>query len=255
MLINVITAICMATIVLAPIVVIIWGGRRFDWRVRWIGVGALTFIGSQVIHLPLNAVLANFDIIGQTAPLSAQEAITLGLTAGLCEELMRAAVLTWWVTEIRDHNKASAYGLGHGGIEAVIIGVLGVFTLINMIALQTMDLNALGLTPELLDQVKAQVAAYNSQPWWQPSIAVFERVMAMVNHLFMTVLVLTGLMRRQWGWIAAAVIWHTMINAVAVWLNQHHGVIAAEGALAVMTAGAAYGWWRARTGVLSGTPS
>ncbi len=244
MLINTIAGLTMGLIVLAPIVLVIVLGQRLGWRPRWIAAGAVTFIGSRMIHLPLNWVLGQIGLIPSATPVSVQTALVLGLTAGVCEELARAAALTWWVSEVRDGNKSAAFGLGHGGIEAVIIGILGGFSIINMIALQTMDLGALGLEPEQLEQVKAQVAAFANQPAWQPVIPAWERAMAMINHLFMTTLVMTGLMKREWGWIAGAIAWHTAINAIAVWLHQHHGILAAEGALTAMTVAAAALWWR-----------
>ncbi len=255
MLLNVITAVSMGLILLGPIVLVIWAGKRSDWRARWVIAGAVTFIGSQVVHLPLNWGLSQAGLLVTSTPIDLTAALTLGLTAGLCEELARAATLTWWVSEVRDHNKATALGLGHGGIEAVFIGILGTLSLINILALQSMDLNTLDLEPEHLEQVKAQVAAFSSQPAWQPAASLIERAMAMVNHLFMTMLVLTSIVQRQWRWLAAAIAWHTVVNAVAVWLHQHYGVLAAEGALALLTVAAGYGWWMTRSGLLSDKPS
>lgn len=247
MLINILVSVAMALMVLGPIVLVIWAGQRHGWQPRWIGAGALTFVGSQVVHLPLNWGLSQVGLLGDATGIDVQTALVLGLSAGICEELARAAVLTWWVTEVRDHNKATAYGLGHGGIEAVFVGILGIFSVINIIALQTMDLNALGLSPEQLERVQAQVREFTAQPLWAPATPLVERAMAMMNHLFMTLLVLRGITSRKWGWIGLAIGWHTMINAVAVWLAKHHGALAAEASLAVFTALAAWLWWRWRS--------
>jgi uncharacterized membrane protein YhfC len=243
MLINTLTAVSMATLVLGPIVLVIWAGQKLGWRPRWIGAGALCFIGSQLVHLPLNWGLSQAGLLSSASPIDASTALVLGLSAGVCEELTRLAVLSYWVTEVRDHNKATAFGLGHGGIEAVFIGVLGFFSVVNMIALQTMDLDALGLNPEQLEGVRAQVAAFSNQPLWTPLMSVLERAMAMMNHLFMTLLILRAITHKQWGWIVVAISWHTAINAVAVWLHQHQGVAASETALAVFTIIAAGMWW------------
>ena len=247
MLVNTITTVAMVSLILGPIVLVIWLGQRAGWQPRWVVAGAIAFVASQAVHLPLNWGLGQAGLIATASPIDVPTAIILGLSAGVCEELARLAVLTKWVTEVRDHNKATALGLGHGGIEAILVGVLGVFSVVNMIALQTMDLNALGLEPAQLEAVKTQIAAFSNQPLWMPLVSVLERFMAIMNHLFMTVLVLRGVTRRQWGWVFAAIGWHTLINAIAVWLHQHHGVAASEAALTVFTGVAAWLWWHWRT--------
>ena len=68
---------------------------------KWVGAGAITFIGSQIVHLPLNWKLGQIGLIPSATPISFQTAALLGLTAGLCEELARAAALTWCVAEVR----------------------------------------------------------------------------------------------------------------------------------------------------------
>jgi len=190
-------------------------------------------------------------------PIEPTTAVLAGLTAGLCEEGARTAVFLWWLRDVRDHNKGNAYGLGHGGIEAVLLGILGAFSLISMISLQTMDLNALGLEPEALEAVKAQVAAFQAQEWWQVLLGPLERAMAMMNHLFMTMLVLQGVTRRSPLPIVVAVGWHALINGITVWVMSHHSALAAEGALAVLTCVAAAGWWNSRKwfGETSESPS
>ena len=246
MLINIITAICMLSMIGGPIFLAIWAARRFGWESRIIFIGATTFVLSQVVHLPLNWVLGNVGLLASTPPIDNTSAIILGLTAGLCEELARYGVMRWWVQNVRDSSTATGFGLGHGGIEAVIIGILGSFTVINMVALQTMDLEQLGLNPEQLKAVETQLLAYNEQPFWQPILAPLERAMAMANHVWMSMLVMLSLLRQQVRWLVAAILWHTLLNAVALVMMRDFGAVAAEATLLVLTVGAAIGWWRLR---------
>ncbi len=81
-----------------PLLFAIFLRRRF--RVSWFlfAIGTVTFVGSQVVHLPLNALLSKWGVLPvgdlQGWPL-AQAAVVLGLTAGLCEELARALVIIY----------------------------------------------------------------------------------------------------------------------------------------------------------------
>lgn len=246
MLINSLCALALLLMIMGPIVLVISLGRKYAWEPRWVVAGAVAFIGSQVVHLPLNWLLGEAGWMSPVTPIDPTTAVLAGLTAGLCEEGARAAVFLWWLRNVRDHNKGNAYGLGHGGVEAVLLGILGGFSLISMISLQTMDLNTLGLEPDALEAVQAQVAAFQAQEWWQVLLGPLERAMAMMNHLFMTMLVLRGVLRRSALPIVVAVGWHALINGATVWIMSHHSALAAEGALAVLTCIAAAGWWQSR---------
>jgi uncharacterized membrane protein YhfC len=246
MLINSLCALALVLMIFGPIVVVISLGRKREWEPRWVVAGAVAFISSQVVHLPMNWVLAELGWMSNVSPIDPTTAVLAGLTAGLCEEGARTAVFLWWLREVRDHNQGNAYGLGHGGFEAVLLGILGVFSLVSMISLQTMDLTTLDLEPDALEAVRAQVAAFQSQAGWQVFLGPLERAMTMMNHLFMTMLVLRGVTRRSPLPIVVAVGWHALINAVTVWVMSHHSAIAAEGALAVLTIIAATGWWHSR---------
>lgn len=247
MLINSLCALALLLMVLGPIVLVISLGRKQGWEPVWVVAGAVAFLGSQVVHLPMNWALGELGWMNNVSPIDPTTAMLAGLTAGLCEEGARTAVFFWWLRDVRDHNKGNAYGLGHGGFEAVLLGILGVFSLVSMISLQTMDLTTLGLETDALETVQAQVAAFQAQAWWEVLLGPLERVMAMMNHLFMTMLVLRGVTRRSATPILFAVGWHALINGVAVWVMSHHSAIAAEGALAGLTIFAVAGWWHSRT--------
>ena len=98
-------------------------------------VGILTFIVSQVVHLPLNDWLMEIKLLGQPGLDDSHplwwNAMLLGLTAGLCEELARALGLFLLTAVLRRRQGAAPQwtlgqglmlGLGHGGIEAMFFG-------------------------------------------------------------------------------------------------------------------------------------
>jgi uncharacterized membrane protein YhfC len=252
MLINIVTAISMLAMVLGPIFLVVWATRRNGWEMRLIAIGAATFVLSQVVHLPLNWALGNVGLLSSAPPIDNRSAMVLGLTSGLCEELARYGTMRWWLTDVRDGSKATGFGLGHGGVEAILVGILGCFTALNMLALQTMDLHALGLEPAQFESVQAQVLAYQEQPFLQPLLAPIERALAMANHVWMSLLVMLSLVRRQLRWLIAAIGWHAMLNGLVLVTIRDQGVVASELVLFLMTIGAAAGWWRLRTVGLHG---
>ena len=97
------------------------------WRLFWIG--AVTFVASQVVHLPLNIGLTRVAAGGYLPKPPAEwklaaNAAILGLTAGLCEETARYLVYRWWLKSARTWRDGLMFGAGHGGIEAMIFGTL-----------------------------------------------------------------------------------------------------------------------------------
>ena len=93
MMITTAYTISVTLMILAPIVAAVLLRRRVQAPWFLFLVGAATFIGSQVVHLPLNDWLADIGLLPGNNTLEAsgisllQTCIILGLTAGLCEEL------------------------------------------------------------------------------------------------------------------------------------------------------------------------
>lgn len=164
--------------------------------VPWVyfGVGILTFIGSQVVHLPLNNWLTDLGILVPTAESGAawvRTVLVLGLTAGVCEEIARA--MGYWVLARRGKGQGIAegvmLGLGHGGIEAMTFGaVLTASSLTSLWALQGQDLNSLNLPTTQLETLRAQLEQLTSTPWVL-FVPVWERLIAIGLHVTLSVLV------------------------------------------------------------------
>jgi uncharacterized membrane protein YhfC len=218
---------------------------RLPWRLFFIG--AATFILSQVVHIPLNLGLDRlFDIGVLPKPPEAYQllasAVLLGLTAGLCEEIARYAVYRWWIKSARTWREGLMFGAGHGGIEAMITGVLAGLGVVNIVVLANTDLSTLPITPEQLKVIEQQMAAALSYPWYFPLLGALERVFAMTFHLAAALMVLQVFRRRNLLWLLAAILWHTTLNAVAVYVlravsaaqGEIAGALWAEAALAVL---------------------
>jgi len=204
-----------------PVGLWIWVRRR--WGIAWglIGAGVLTFIGSQVVHLPLNAALGLLTggrgVALWPAPWMA---LVSGLSAGVCEEGARYLVLRFWRREARSWEEGIAFGAGHGGVESVLTGLLVLTTFLQMLALRGADLGAMGLSGDLLEQAQAQVEAYWTISWYLPLLGALERVFALAIQIALTLLVLRSLTRRNPAWLAVAVLAHTLVDGVAVALAR-----------------------------------
>jgi uncharacterized membrane protein YhfC len=212
-----------------PVAAVLLLKRKWGFPLSIAIAGAVTFVGSQVLHIPANFLLASvFNMEAQ--PLIVQ-AVILGLSAGIFEEVARYIVYRFWQKDVRDWQKVTFFGLGHGAVEAILIGLIVALTLVNMVAIANVeDPAALGLPEGAL----AQVQEFWSMPHYTPALAVFERIMAMILHISLATMVALCFSKHTIWPLFAAIVWHAFANAVAVAIAQTWGNVASEGALAVI---------------------
>jgi uncharacterized membrane protein YhfC len=208
--------------------------HRFS-EVNWslIGVGALTFVLSQVFHLPVNWALGLLGG-GRGVALWPRPwmAAVAGLSAGVFEEGARYLVLRYWKQEARSWAAGLGFGAGHGGVEAIIIGALVLLTFINMVTMRAVPLETLGISGEMRDQVQAQVDAYWSMSWYMPLLGGAERVFALTIQIALATLVMQVFLRHNLIWLLIAILAHAVVDAVAVWgMQKSWSFLALEGLL------------------------
>lgn len=206
-----------------------------------IGAGALTFVASQVVHLPLNWALGLLGG-GRGVALWAPPLVALvaGLSAGVCEEVARYLSLRYWRHEARSWEQGVAFGAGHGGVEAILLGLLVLLTFVQMLAIRGIDLETLGLSGEMLALARAQVEAYWSIPWYLPLLGGLERVCALTLQIALSLLVVRALTHNNLGWLIAAILGHALADGVATGLGQAGwSPVAVEGVVLLFALGAA----------------
>lgn len=181
--------------------------------------GMATFIASQVVHFPLNQWLSDLGLLTKTGAANArplwQNAVVLGLTAGLCEELARAggyAVLR----RFRTFGDGLMMGLGHGGIESIFFGgVLTAGTVGALLPLRGADLHALISSPEQLAAVELQMRYLLTSPWLAFAPAL-ERLLAMGLHVTLSIMVWRAFQKRNALYVVIAIVFHAFVDAAAV---------------------------------------
>lgn len=194
-------------------------------------IGAATFVLSQVLHIPFNTyVLAPFMVqlgFGTSSGPGlalAGAAVLLGLSAGVFEEGARWLVYRFWIRTARTWPKGVVFGSGHGGGEALITGLIAMATLLQLTALRGQDLAAI-VPAEQLAAAQAQVDAYWELPGWVFFLSAVERASALALQITLAVIVLQAFLRPRGGlWLLAAIGWHALVDAVAVFAGVSTGV-------------------------------
>lgn len=161
--------------------------------------GVLTFVVFQVLtRIPiLQAVLPRMPwYIVMQAGYPLLFALFLGGTAALFEEGGRYLVMRLFLKNRRRVSDGIAFGIGHGGIEAVLL--VGINALITALAGTVVN-------PGLM------------------FAGGIERISTMIVHVAWSVMVLKSVRERKLGYLLLAFALHTIIDAAAV-LCQYQGV-------------------------------
>ena len=197
------------------------------------GIGVVTFVVSQVFHIPFNRWVLGPLVESTGLSLSYKGwgllvvSVMYGVSAGLFEEVTRYLGYRLWIKNDRTWRSALMYGVGHGGIESVLLGLLVLATFIQVMALRGVDLNSV-FEPEQVALAQAQIDAYWAAPWYQAVLGAVERMAAIPIQLSASVLVLQVFRRKNVLWLLLAVGWHTLVDAAAVFALTTWGMYIAE---------------------------
>lgn len=209
--------------------------RDVGWRLFFIG--AVTFIASQVLHIPFNWLVqqrlnwlpSDTSVVSNLIILS----VFLGLSAGVFEEVARYVTMRTWAKDVRTWGRGLMLGAGHGGVEAIVLGALGLINFIVLLAIN--DGSLLELIPaEQVSLVQAQIDSMFNMPWYMAILGAVERVFALCLHLSLSLLVMQVFVRRNTIWLLAAIVWHALLDATAVFVGIRWGALPTEAAVGIL---------------------
>lgn len=186
--------------------------RRVDGRWSTLGWGALAFVGSQVVRLPLLALA--------TALLPpARAAVTVPalavLSSGLAEEPARWLILRFAARRDRRWRDGVLFGVGHGSVEALLLVGPALAGTIALLLAGPAALEALAEQPGAREAVEAQIGAVREAPW-SPVLGLWERALAITFHVAASVLVVRSVREGRPLLLAAAIVLHIAFNGAAV---------------------------------------
>jgi uncharacterized membrane protein YhfC len=202
---------------LFPIGLLIYLRKKqlFSWKP--LGVGVLIFIlFSQVLEKALHFIM--IDSSGTS--LKWTDSVFLfvlyaTLAAGIFEEFGRYVGFKWMLKKHREYKDGLSFGLGHGGIEAILIGVFGA---INALVLATL-INSGVFGQTIANALPADQAALIKERmldtrFWEYVMAGFERVFAISIHIALSLLVLLGIRENRFIFVICAILLHALIDVI-----------------------------------------
>jgi len=229
--------------VLVPIAAVIVLGvkKRMNWKA--LGLGVLLFIAFVLI---LESLLHQ-AVLGSDPDASAIYGnkwlymIYAGFAAGIFEETARLLGFKFIlkVPENESIDTGLSYGLGHGGFESLFIG--GASAIGNLAMSFMHNSGALGgvkaaLSGAELDALNKSIGLLVSTPPYEFLVPGFERMVALVLQVSLSLFVLKAVSQRKWQYFLLAILIHAGVDMIAVLYVRGvlTNVFLVEGILAVI---------------------
>lgn len=206
-----------------PIIVLAWWHKRTGAKLLSALIGAVTFI---LFALVLERML-HLLVLGNTGDKLSGNlwlyAAYGGAAAGIFEETGRFLAMKICMKKNLDKQNAIMYGIGHGGIEAILL--VGVTMQSNIVTSIMINAGQFEKTLQMLDEATRSATLTQVSVLWTTQPFLFymsgvERVSAFVLHLSLSYLVYRAVRYRKAGWYVLAVFLHFLVDAGTLLLKD-----------------------------------
>ena len=187
---GIIFSLCIS--IALPVVLLIVVHKKTKARMAMAVIGAATFflfamVLEQILHAVVlgvggERITGNIWIYGLYG----------GLAAGLFEEVGRFVAMRFAMKKQLNLPNALMYGVGHGGIEAIlIVGLASVSNLVTSIMINagTLEASLGALDQATKEATLTQLSALWTTPSYQFFLSGIERIVAVTLHIALSVLV------------------------------------------------------------------
>jgi uncharacterized membrane protein YhfC len=207
---------------LFPIVLFIYLRKRE--KISWasVGVGVLVFIlFSQVLEKGLHY----FMLVGNETTAAALEvpwlyAVYGALAAGIFEEVGRYLGFRVLLRKHQERRDGLGLGIGHGGIEAILIGVvtsLQFFVFSLMYNMGRWEEVTAPLPADVAAQLKSQIL---NTPDYMYVVGGLERVFAVLLHIALSLIVLYAVRTGKLKYLFYAILFHALPDFFAAFYQK-----------------------------------
>lgn len=199
-----------------PIVGMIYLKKKYNASLKVFFIGALAFfIAVNIIESPIHTYFLSYNKSTASFLLNNPVAYMLygGFMAGIMEETARLISFKFFIKG-RDTTTALTYGIGHGGIEAILIGALGSLNsivyaiLINKGGFQSI-MEGASVSKDVINTTYNQFVDSASVLWL---ITGVERLIAITIQISLSVLVLYAIREKKYIYYIVAIISHAIID-------------------------------------------
>ena len=179
---------------------VLYAKKKYQINLAVLGLGAVAFfVSSQILEKLVHILVLHPQKDGSIALMQDHPLVYIiyGLAMAAFFEETARLIFFKWLEKKRSLEKADAlaYGLGHGGLELIFLGLTSLINLyIVLSAVQTQDPQVMQLLSEnMLKTIQ-----------WQIYVLGFERILALGFQLLLTVWVYQAVCQKKWIYLLAA---------------------------------------------------
>ena len=200
--------------ILVPVSLFIYSRKKYNISIKTVGIGILTFIVfSQILEKAMHVAVISNNLINTT---TIAFAIYGALAAGIFEEVGRFISMKFVLKGKLEWKDGLAFGIGHGGIEAVLIGVVP--NAQNLVLANLINGNGFNkllntaTTPAAKQSLEAvRSSLINTAPSLF-AVGGIERIFAIIIHLAGSILVLYAVKNKKILYLFIAILGHALID-------------------------------------------
>ena len=235
---GIIFSLCIS--IALPVVLLIVVHKKTKARMAMAVIGAATFfLFAMVLEQILHAVVLGVGGEHITGNIWIY-GLYGGLAAGLFEEVGRFVAMRFAMKKQLNLPNALMYGVGHGGIEAIlIVGLASVSNLVTSIMINagTLEASLGALDQATKEATLTQLSALWTTPSYQFFLSGIERIVAVTLHIALSVLVFQAvkLGKKRYWFLAFAI--HVGVDFATVIAANYLNLVLVEVMLAVLVAG------------------
>ena len=197
----------------AVLIAAVWYARK-KYKINFavLGLGAVAFFASSQVLEKIVHLLVLHPQKDGTVPLMTENPllyVIYGISmAALFEETARLIFFKWLEKKrTLEDSDALAYGLGHGGLELLYIGIASLLNLFILFsAVESQNPNIMQLLPE------STLTTINNLAAWQIYLLGLERILALLLQVGLTFWVYQAVRQKKWIYLVAAYGLHALFD-------------------------------------------
>ena len=197
----------------AILIAAVWYARK-QYKINFavLGLGAVAFFASSQVLEKIVHLLVLHPQKDGTVPLMSENPllyVIYGISmAALFEETARLIFFKWLEKKrTLEDSDALAYGLGHGGLELIYIGIASLLNLFILFsAVESQNPAIMQLLPE------STLATINNLAAWQIYLLGLERILALILQVGLTFWVYQAVRQKKWIYLVAAYGLHALFD-------------------------------------------
>lgn len=228
-----------------PITLAVITRKKLKAEVITMVVGAGTFLFFALI---LEKSLFNYLIVAMVGAEKLQSniwiyAIFAGGEAAFFEEIGRFVSMKFLMKQNLNKQNSIMFGIGHGGIEAILITGFG--SISNLLMTALINSGTFETSLESLDVVKREELIAQSEPLWTTAPGMFflggvERIAAIALHIALSYFVYRAVKYKKISFLFVAIVFHFLIDACTVVMLKNFPDLVTELFIVVTSAAASF---------------